>query len=320
MRSVGVVVAVLLGAGTNGCSSLGADSSPPAGDNAVTTTNPTRQDPAKAGDPTPAKADGGASDGGSAPEADAGTNEEPGALSKSYQHFDVNHLILTGQSNSVANGGSPYLTTAQPASNLMFNTGVMPMNQCNGDGCLGYETPTSFLPLVEGDRFFDYPVETPSSGIANGISNLAKARYGFGAAGAPAKEDVLMSVNGRSGNTLWCIRKGGCPYKDPNMVKPFDQAMLDVQNAKQIAATSNLTYVVRGVAIVHGESDHYGYAYNTPEFPMVGSDGTPAKVKDYADGLIELQADYDKGIKAISGQTQPVPLFVSQIALVEAET
>lgn len=314
LGSATAVLAVVLGGATYGCSST-PDAPPGLTDDNVSSANPTRQDPAHPGDAKTA-VDGGAGKGADATSSgNPDDGEIPGTLSKNYRHFDVNHIILTGQSNSVANGGFPYLTNAQPDTNLMFNTGVLPVDNCNGDGCFVYQTPTSFVPLVEGDHFFDYAVETPSSGLGNGVSTLAKARYGFGSAkGAPAKEDVLVSVNGRSGNTLWCIRKGGCPYKDPSMVKPFDQALLDVQNAKQIAAASGLSYVVRGVAIIHGESDHYGYSYGSPEFPQVGTDGTPNKIKDYGDGLIELQSDYETSVKAISGQTLSVPLFVSQIS------
>ena len=308
LGSMGAVVAILLATTTYGCTS-GADDPAPQGDSL--TADPTRSPANKT--TTKAVVDAGAGEGGD-PATDPESGDQPGTLSNAYTHFDVNHIIVTGQSNSVANGGTPYLTKVQPASNLMFDTGVMPVDNCNGDGCYAYQTPKSFVPLVEGDHFFDFQVETPSSGLGNGVSNLAKVRYGFGGAGAPASEDVLVSVNGRSGNTLWCIGKGSCPYHDAAMLAPWDQAMRDVQNAKSIALASNLTYVVRGVALIHGESDHYGYAYGTPEFPRDGSDGTPGKLKDYGDGIIELQQDYDTNVKVITGQTQPVPLFISQIS------
>src|SRR4051812_28465116 len=38
-----------------------------------------------------------------------------------YQHYDINHVLSTGQSNSVAHEGRPVLTTTQPYGNLMFN-------------------------------------------------------------------------------------------------------------------------------------------------------------------------------------------------------
>lgn len=314
---LGVIAAVILAGGAFGCSSSSDDDNHTTNDHNLTSTeqktNPTAPatppGAAPPGDAPPAPG----MDPNDDPNAEPESGDQPGTLSQSYKSYDVNHIILTGQSNSVANGGSPYLTTTQPDSNVMFDTGVMPVDNCTNEGCTTYQTPSSFIPLVEGDHFFNYQVETPASGIGNGISYIAAQRYGFGGAGAPAKSAMLLSVNGRSGNTLWCIRKGGCPYQN-GIVRPFDQAMRDITNAKQIATAQGKTYVVRGVTMVHGESDHYGYSFGTPEFPNSGSDGTPGKIKDYADGLIELQQDYDTSVKATSGQTENVPLFISQIS------
>ncbi|MDF2698247.1 MAG: Endo,4-beta-xylanase precursor [Labilithrix sp.] len=124
---------------------------------------------------------------------------------------------------------------------------------------------------------------------------------------------MLVSLHGRSCNTYWCLRKGGCNYKGGYLV-PFEQAMMEVSAAKQIAAKANRSYVVRAVATIHGESDHYSYTEGSQEFPLAGSDGVAGKIQSYADALIEWQADYETGIKAITGQTVPVPLFVSQIS------
>ena len=230
-----------------------------------------------------------------------------------YVDFAVNHVLLTGQSNSVANSGTPVLSTTQPYSNVMFDTGVMPMKQCDGAGCRAFDPPSSFVPLVEGDNFFGYGVETPSAGIANEIAHLAKERYQGVIQGLPSDHSVLVSLHGRSGNTYWCLRKGGCNYK-PGYLAPYEQAMMEVAAAKDIAAAANKSYAVRAVAAIHGESDHYSYTDGTQEFPIAGSDGTPGKIQSYADGLIEWQADYEASIKAITGQTLPVPLFISQIS------
>ena len=116
---------------------------------------PRTEDAGDAGADAPG-ADGNVGD--AADDADSGAIGSPtGTLSPSYVDFDVNHVLITGQSNAVSNGGSPPLAAAQPFTNLMFNTGVMPMTQCDdGNGCKAYQTPTSFVPLVEGDNFFDY--------------------------------------------------------------------------------------------------------------------------------------------------------------------
>lgn len=239
------------------------------------------------------------------PEPDAGTLN-PVVL------FDINQILSTGQSNSVANGATPVLTKSQPYNNKMFNTGVMPASagSCDGDGCTGYSNPVGFLPLVEGDSFLNFPVETMSSGLANQASRMAQDVI-FN--GKPVSAgDILMSLHGRSGNAYACLRKNGCPdwYPGRNFIFSYDEAMRAVADAKRISEAQGLTHAVRGLTLIHGESDHYGYSVL---FPMAGSDGTPGKIKTYEDALVEMQVDYESGVKAITGQTVPVPLYISQM-------
>jgi len=218
---------------------------------------------------------------------------------------DVNHILSTGQSNSVFNGGVPVLTKTQPYANVAFDVGVMPGTQCDGNGCKSYATPTTFIPLVEGDTFM-YAVETMSSGMANQITRGARAMF----AGQPAPQNdhrVLVSIHGRSGRTYQCLRKTGC-WLQPTYVNPFTEGMLQVQWAKQIAQAQGKSYAARAVTVVHGESDHYGW-----EFPLTGTDGTPNKIQNYADAMLEWQQDYESGIKAITGQTGTVPLLIAQM-------
>jgi len=223
-----------------------------------------------------------------------------------YKHYDINHVLSTGQSNAVTNGGTPVLSTTQPFGNLSFNTGVMPMSSCNANVCRVYQTPSGFKPLVEGDQFFGYGVETLSSGMANQITQLGLDRFLVG----KPQHDVLVTLHGRSGNAYPCLRKGGCTwFNDPQQLKPFAQAMMEVADAKALAAALGKTYVVRAVTVIHGESDHYSPGI----FPLVGTDGTPNALLNYADALIEWQRDYEAGVKAITGQTEPVPLFLVQM-------
>ncbi len=246
----------------------------------------------------------------------------------SYVDFDINHVLITGQSNSVSNGGTPGISKTQPYGNLMFDTGVMSMKggfvdptnhasgakeTCDGEGCTTYEEPTKFVPLVEGDNYYDYDVETCASGYANAISFLATGIYKGRIAGLPEKHDVLASLHGRSGNTYQCLRKGGCNYK-PDYLLAFEQGLKEVTNAKAIAASMNKSYVVRAVAAIHGESDHYSYTDGTTEFPFAGTDGTPGAIVDYSDGVVEWQRDYETEVRKITGQSLPIPLFISQIS------
>jgi hypothetical protein len=188
----------------------------------------------------------------------------------------------------------------------MFDTGVLTASECGRDYCTAYDKPTKFLPLVEGDRFFS-PVETMSSGLANQATKIAKEKYG------KATFDSLVSLHGRSGNAYICLRKGGCPtwWAGATNVKPFDDATKQIEDAYALATAAGKSYVVRAATAIHGEHDHYsltgGYSY----FPTERTDGA-GMVNDYGEALEEWQRDYEGTAKAITGQTQPVPLLVSQ--------
>jgi hypothetical protein len=289
---------------------------------------------AAAGTSILACSDDGAGPGGDLPLPGRSQNEDGGeagpapptdARPPAYVDFAINHVLLVGQSNVVGNSAAPELSTAQPFENLMFDNGPMSMTggyaqisnpasaptpNCDQDGCRLYQTPTKFVPLVEGDRYFDYTVETPASGLANGATYLGGLRFGI------PKHTVLASVDGRSGNSYYCVRKGGCVYH-PGYLEAFDQGLKEVASAKALAAAAGKSYVVRAVAAVHGEADH---ALDTQppvpthsEFPLPGTDGS-GPVTDYGRALEEWQRDYETGIKAITQQTLPVPLLVSQLS------
>jgi hypothetical protein len=223
-----------------------------------------------------------------------------------YVHFDINHVLSTGQSNSTANDATTILSKTQPYDNLMFDVGVLPGNGCNGSYCTTYEKPTKLVPLVEGDRFF-YPIETMSSGLANEATKLAKDKYG------KASFTSLVSLHGRSGNAYICLRKGGCNWWDgQTYVKPFDDATKEIEDGFALAKAAGKSYVVRAVTAIHGEHEHYsltgGYSY----FPMAKTDGSGGMVNDYGEALEEWQHDYETTAKGITGQTQPVPLLINQ--------
>jgi hypothetical protein len=221
--------------------------------------------------------------------------------------YDINHVVSTGQSNSVAHGGIPVLTTTQPFSNLSFDVGVMTSGDCEPEGCPTYQKPSGFIPLTEGDVFW-YPVETMSSGLANEGTLLAKSKYG------KAGHDILVSLAGRNGLTYWCLRKGGCNFITKTYVNSFEESLRQVADAKAIATAQGKSYGVRVVTSIHGESDDFAYATNTQEFPIDGTDGTAQSIKSYKDGLLEWQRDFETAIKKVTGQTQPIPLFISQFS------
>lgn len=237
------------------------------------------------------------------PASQDGPNSSTGEPATPYERFDINHVLSTGQSNSVANEARPPLTLTQPYANVKFDSGVIPGRECDGDGCKSYARPTAFVPLVEGDSFFDYAVETMSSALANEASKLATDAH-----------DILVSVHGRSGNTYACLRKGGCEGGiAAGYMAPFTEGMMEVSDAMALAKAAGKSYVVRAVTAIHGESDHYAYANDLEQFPMPSTSGQ-GTTASYGDALVEWQADYETGVKAITGQKTPVPMLLLQMS------
>ncbi|MDF2697894.1 MAG: Endo,4-beta-xylanase precursor [Labilithrix sp.] len=213
----------------------------------------------------------------------------------------VHHVLSTGQSNSIGFAAHSVLSSEQPFTNLMFDTGVIPATSCDDDGCHEYEAPRSLVPLVEGDHYFDEPVETMSAGLANEIGLLAHEHV---------RHDVLVTVHGRSGNTYECLRKGGCAFQDgKGYVKAFDEAVREMKDAHRLANAAGRPYVVRAVTAIHGESDHYDKS-----FPLDGTDGRKGAIRDYADALVEWQRDYETAVHDETGQTDDIPFLISQMA------
>jgi len=226
--------------------------------------------------------------------------------------YDINHILETGQSNSVGLEASPPITLTQPFTNMMFNTGVMTATDCDGDGCVTQQTPTSFVPLVEGGFYIDKTHETSCSGLGNLASRLGVQQY---LPSQYTKHDILVSLHGRSGYTYACLRKNGCDFfGTPNpYTVPFDDGMIQVQTGMSLAQAAGKSYVVRAVTSIHGESDHYAYTTGAAEFPMPSTDGQ-TMLQDYSDALIEWQKDYEESVKTITNQTEHVPLIILQMS------
>lgn len=98
---------------------------------------------------------------------------------------------------------------------------------------------------------------------------------------------ILISLTGAPSKRYDELNKGSSYYA---------QHVAQMQKAKLIAQGLGYTYRVLCVCAVHGESDQ-------------------AFLKaDYDENLAIWQADYETDAKAISGQTDPVPLFACQQA------
>lgn len=132
----------------------------------------------------------------------------------------------------------------------------------------------SFTPLIEGGG-----VETISSSMANTIT----------ANDTGNDFDVAVSLHGVSGYVYSQLKKGTGPYTN---------GMNQVTNAKSAAISLGRTSRVIGVTTIHGETDNYN-----------GVSGAT-----YQTYLEEWQNDYDTDVKAITGQSNEVIMFLDQMS------
>lgn len=184
---------------------------------------------------------------------------------------DVVHLLITGQ--SLSNGyNSAVVSTTQPYANLSFNTGVR----------AGGANLTGFVPLVE--TVSGIRGETIASGMANLAGSLWMAE-GF------EPRVHLASAHGVDGFNYSKIKKG---------TQAYTNGMLQVTAGSTLAEAMGLSYEVRAMMVIHGESDHLDY-------PPEGS-------INYAADLLEWRADYEADVQAITGQATPVRFFYCQMS------
>jgi Fibronectin type III domain/Putative Ig domain len=163
------------------------------------------------------------------------------------------HILSTGQSLSLGYDGAPALSTSQPYSNKMLN----------GSNVL--------VPLVENG------LETHSSAMANGITNLSGGTY-----------QIAVTRNGVGSTAYAGLKKGTTPYNNGlNQVSLIKSGAISLGKVSRVAAISN----------IHGETDH--------------SLGNAAYYEGY---LNEWQRDYENDIKSITGQSGIIPMFIDQIS------
>jgi hypothetical protein len=142
----------------------------------------------------------------------------------------------------------------------------------------------SFIPLTEPAVNGSYPLmgETMSSGLANMLTFLAMMD------GVP-NYSTIISLNGVPGAAYSELMQGSTPYNN---------ALTRVSAAKDLSLNENKTLVVTGITTIHGETD---------EINGMSSD-------QYEQYLNEWQSDYESDIKAITGQSQNIPLFIDQMS------
>ena len=153
-----------------------------------------------------------------------------------YRHYELNHILSTGQSLAIGGLGSPVLSSTQPLQNLMFGTGLSSVS-------------STLSPLVED--FW----ETMSSGLSSLASTLYQTPHNNTGTPPPTnRHDTLISIHASAGYPYSLLRKG---------TANFAQGISQFRTARSIAEKQNKSYIVRCVTNVHGETDH---AFQNPDY------------------------------------------------------
>jgi hypothetical protein len=116
---------------------------------------------------------------------------------------------------------------------------------------------------------------------------MAREQLLVGQPAGKTSHDLLVSVHGIGGTPYSGLKKG---------TSAFAAGMAQAKAGFDLARAQGKSYVVRAVTTVHGESDH--------------SEGNAR----YQQDLLEWQSDYEAGVKAITGQGEPIPMLQTQIS------
>jgi hypothetical protein len=194
-------------------------------------------------------------------------------------------IVGVGQSLSVGVNGNPVLSTTQPYSNRKLSLGTLettwPIDPMAAE--------LSIVPLVEPLRTVTtkccsqpYPTniygETYHTTMATQLSWLHLRDMGVD----------LVTVHteaGQSATGIAGIKKNGSS-------NAYAASTFEVAAIKRLADEAGATYRVAAVVLTHGEAD--------------------ANLATYKDEIITLQADYDQDLRAITGQSEPIPMILSQ--------
>jgi hypothetical protein len=201
-------------------------------------------------------------------------------------------VVGSGQSLSVGAQASDVATTTQPYGNLKLALGgavVPPFDAENA--------ALSLVPLVEPIRPFGtaypsaYPAniygETPHSAMANQITALARG------AGAPDYVGV-HTVVGENGQGMAQLRKGAAEVVvgATSKGRAFAATLFEARAIRRLAAARGKTYGIGAIILTHGETDSGNANYEAE--------------------LVQLWTDYNTDLAAITGQTQSIPMLVTQ--------
>jgi hypothetical protein len=215
----------------------------------------------------------------------------PGSPPVAVAAWNWNGIIGTGQSLSV--GTMPIVSTSQPYRNLMLSLGPA------GNAAVPPWDPAlatlSMVPLIETVRPIvqgwprPYPDnifgETPHAAMANEITWQVKAAW-------PNRDYVTVhSVVGESGQGIAALAKQGGSTQEKTG-RAYAAALFEAAAITRLAHAAGQTYGVAAIVMTHGETD--------------------AGNESYGNDLLQLLADSNADLRAITGQAQRIPMYLSQ--------
>jgi hypothetical protein len=208
--------------------------------------------------------------------------------------WDYTGIIGTGQSLSVgAQAGNITLAaTMQPYGNLKLSLGGVTVPPFDDTAAA-----LTLVPLVEPIRptATGYPSaypanlygESPHTAMSAALTALAKA-------GGAADLVSVHTVVGENGQGMEWINKAATEMVVGTQTqgRAYAASLFEVRAIDRLAEAAGKTYGVGGIFLTHGESD--------------------AGEATYGDQMFQLWTDYNADIKAVTGQTESIPLFTSQ--------
>ena len=202
----------------------------------------------------------------------------------------LNHFIVTGQSLACGQAGQPELSTVQPFENKMISLPATPTYQStplNYNAVTKGKTGLGLIPLINGPAANGKgsPVETMSNGFADSLTARVKANFA-----APNEFEQLLSCSGIGGKPYSAL--AGPTDLPPDGSASFQEMMSQVALGQALAAGAGLGYNVPAMLLIHGEADtlNPGYATN----------------------LLTWQVDMQRGVNAITGREDVIPIIAAQ--------
>jgi len=194
-------------------------------------------------------------------------------------------VIGTGQSLSVGAASNGLLFTAPSANNRKLSLGARGMSWPIDTA----DPELSLAPLAEPIRPLDM------TGFSQPYPNNIYGESFHTAMGTQLSATSLMTVGsaltsvhsvvGQGAASITVIRKNGTG-------NAYAASLFEATALARLVVAAGARYEVYAVMLTHGEAD--------------------AELPTYEDDVARLQSDYEQDLQAITGQTRPIPLILSQ--------